>query len=45
VLAALVMAGWIVGELAILTNDGDVVSATEVLHRAVVWRWSVWGLR
>jgi hypothetical protein len=33
-LAGLVMVGWIVGEILILTGDGEVVSPTEVLYLA-----------
>jgi hypothetical protein len=35
IVAGLVMAGWIVGEIAILTGDAEVVSPTEVLFLTV----------
>ncbi len=34
-LAGLVMAGWIVGEILLLTNDGEFVSPTETFYLAV----------
>jgi len=35
VLAGLVMAGWIVGEILILTGDGELISPSEFLYLGV----------
>jgi hypothetical protein len=35
ILAGAVMVGWIVGEILILTGDGELVSATEVVFAAL----------